>query len=183
MAENKRADSGKMAEEEQTDEALMVAYQAGDATAFEVLYRRYANHVYNYLRKRIPEPQAAEEVYQSVFLKLHRSRTRYDPKFRFAPWLFTICRHLVIDAARTKQIYRQPSVPLEEIPLAAPASPERAELPLADLTPDQREVLELRYDQELEFKEIAAHLNLSEAAVRKRVSRAIKNLRALVGKK
>ncbi|MEZ4751335.1 MAG: sigma-70 family RNA polymerase sigma factor [Bdellovibrionota bacterium] len=169
--------------EQQTDEALMVAYQAGDASAFEVLYARYAKHVYHYLRKRIPDPQAVEEVYQSVFLKLHRSRSRYDPKFRFAPWLFTLCRHLVIDAARTKQIYRQPDVPIDSVSLAAPTDPERPELPLGDLTVEQREVLELRYDQDLEFSEIAAHLNLSEVAVRKRVSRALGSLRALLGRK
>ncbi|MCB9254582.1 MAG: sigma-70 family RNA polymerase sigma factor [Bdellovibrionaceae bacterium] len=182
MSGKKRADSEEMVGE-QTDEALMVAYQAGDAQAFELLYRRYSNHVYNYLRKRIPDTQAAEEVYQSVFLKLHRSRGRYDPKFRFAPWLFTLCRHQVIDAARTKQIYRQPHVPLEDLPLPAPADTEAPELPLGALKADQREILELRYDQDLEFEEIAAHLNLSEVAVRKRVSRALKGLRTLIGKK
>lgn len=167
---------------EETDEALMQAYQAGSSEAFEELYARYSGRVYSYLRKRIHEPEAVEEVFQGIFLKLHRSRRLYDPKYRFAPWLFTICRRFIIDAARTKQIYQAASPRVDDLVLAAEAPIEAADLPVDALSAEEQNVLKLRYEKDMSFREMAERLELSEAAVRKRVSRAIKALRTLIRK-
>lgn len=164
----------------------MIAYQSGDSTAFEALYRRYSGKVYGYLSSRLRDDVQANDVFQGVFLKLHQSRAQYDPKFLFAPWLFTVCRTVLLDHLRRRDPLREAEVVDEEAhsALAAPApqeardgAPGLGEVDLAGLPVKQREALELRYTQDLSFEEIAGRLRTSPANVRQLISRAIRKLR------
>src|SRR5437868_3329601 len=80
-----------------TDEELMLAYQQGDSSAFNELYERYSGRVYSYLEGKVFNKNERDDLFQAVFLKLHKSRHLFDPAFQFAPWLFTICRTTVLD--------------------------------------------------------------------------------------
>jgi len=61
-------------QDEKSDEELMKAYQLGNAEAFELLYGRYSPRVYGYLCKKISNRVAADDVFQTIFLKLHKFR-------------------------------------------------------------------------------------------------------------
>src|SRR6266481_6073957 len=83
--------------DELSDEELMALYQQGEEVAFNRLYLRYSDRVYGFLRKRLRDPQAANDVFQASFLKLHRSRDQFNPSFMFAPWLFAVVRTVLLD--------------------------------------------------------------------------------------
>lgn len=166
---------------DRTDEELMVAYQLGDTEAFEVLYSRHADRVLGYLRRKVKSEALARDVFQATFLKLHRSRGRYDAAFPFAPWLFTICRNELLDALKKPHQIHESLV--EEVPEAAFRNADPEPIPLDRLSPQQRKVIELRYEREFSFEEIAATLETSPANARQLVSRAIRVLRGFYEKK
>lgn len=160
------------------DEVLMQAYQLGDSAAFAVLYRRYSGRVFGYIRQKVGNSSMADDLFQSVFLKLHQFRHRYNATFPFQPWIFTICRNAVMDHWR--QIRRVPEsansdtiekVPAPEVGLPNPWPD------LSSLTNDQRQAIELRYKQEMSFDEISKILETSPTNVRQMISRAIRGLK------
>lgn len=167
-------------------------YQQGDDQAFEALYSRHSARVYGYLSGRIGDRSRVDDAFQMVFMKLHRTRRRYDPGFPFAPWLFTICRSSLMQYFRDS--LRHPERPIPESELIAFAgaaeggllssSEAGPEAPgLGELPPAQRKAVELRYLDELSFKEIASRLEKSESNVRQLVSRGIRKLRVGLGRK
>jgi RNA polymerase sigma-70 factor (ECF subfamily) len=85
---------------EVSDEELMVLYQQGEEKAFQTLYERYSGKLYGYIKKKVFNLEEAQDILQQSFLRLHKSRHSYDPKYPFSAWLFTICRNLEIDYFR-----------------------------------------------------------------------------------
>lgn len=165
---------------EETDEDLMVAYQNGDQQAFLKLYQRYSGKVYGYLRSRLSNREAVDDLFQATYLKLHKARRQYNPVYPFAPWLFTICRTAMIDGLRKEAAKRD--VPVDSFDGLEPAmdhtaSAEGSEIPIDALTEAQRELIGLRFKKGLSFNEISEQLNISAQTARKRVSRIIRKLR------
>lgn len=166
---------------EKTDEELMVAYQLGDTESFEVLYSRHSARVLGYLRQKVKSEALARDIFQATFLKLHKSRGRYDAAFPFAPWLFTICRNELLDALKKPHLSQESLV--EEVPVVAFRNADPEPIPLDRLSPQQRKVIELRYERDFSFEEIAATLETSPGNARQLVSRAIRVLRGFYEKK
>jgi RNA polymerase sigma-70 factor (ECF subfamily) len=168
-----------------TDEELMVLYEQGHEEAFTQLYQRYADRVYGYLRKRLSDPQATNDVFQASFLKLHRSKDQFNSTFTFAPWLFTVVRSVLLDWHK-EQKHKTLNVEFKEETFQTVENVEsiaafpRAEL--AKLSEAQRLAVEMRYFGELSFDEIAARLETTPGNVRQLVSRGIKSLKSIFGK-
>ena len=164
-----------------SDEQLMLRYQQGEVAAFEALYQRHGGRVYGYLDRRLGHRYRTDEVFQEVFLKLHRSRGRYDASFPFLPWLFTLCRNTLIDHLRTER--RQPTVLLDEtidiedLGQAGEAAWNEGLFQHHALNPRQRTALALRYQEDLPFAAIAEALDTTEPNARQLVSRALRTLR------
>lgn len=156
----------------------MVAYQLGEAEAFEILYDRYAPRVMGFLRARVKGD--AQDIFQATFLKLHRTRSRYDPSFPFLPWLFTICRSEMLDALKKR--HRAEEKLVDNVPEFPQMHTELPEVSLAPLPAAQRAAVDLRYGSDLSFDEIAARLDTSPANARQLVSRALRLLRGIHGK-
>jgi RNA polymerase sigma-70 factor (ECF subfamily) len=171
----------------------MLAYQNGEERAFETLFKRHSPRLWAYLRRREENSEQAAELFQSVFLKLHRCRRSYDPAFPFLPWLFTICRNTLIDEARqraTRAIATDPRL-LDELPGQSCGQESESgaevmagrELPsLFELPEAQREALQLRYGEDWSFEEIARRLDTSSMNARQIVSRGIRRLRKLAAR-
>jgi RNA polymerase sigma-70 factor (ECF subfamily) len=87
--------------ERRSDEELMVAYVAGDRTAFETLFGRYRRLLFAFLMHQTGDRAQAEDLFQEVFLRVIRSRESFrrggGP---FKAWLLTIARNAIIDARR-----------------------------------------------------------------------------------
>ena len=169
-----------------TDEALMQAYINGDIEAFQTLYQRHKGRVLGYLNSRIANQDEAEDVFQDAFSKLHRYRFKYEKEIPFLPWLFTIVKNTLIDHVRkreTRNKYLQSNPELvDHAPDEREAGLSIAEAisELSSLGTKQREALELRFNEDLSFEDIAARMQTSQTNVRKIVSRSIQKLRDLM---
>ncbi len=176
-------------DESASDEELMKAYQNGIEGAFDLLFKRHSARVYGFLLNRLPNRAAADDVFQNSFLKLHQARRHYDPDFPFVPWLFTVCKSVLIDFRRKQS--RVLEVQDENALKNAPENATDAEIRgtqieaplLTGLSERERVAIELRYLEDLKFEEIAKRLQTSPANVRQLISRALKNLRGKTQRK
>lgn len=142
--------------------------RAGDTEATAVLYREYAGEVNRFIRNRIRDHHAAEDLTQQTFANALRALPRYEDRDgAFGAWLRQIARNAVIDHVRTNRKYA-----LQPDPAAYRAAPGgRAEASdalrdaLAELAPDQRDVTVLRHVVGLGPHEIARRTGRSVASV------------------
>ena len=196
---------GRMTQRRLTDEKLMLAYQEGDAKAFEELFARYKTRLFNYLRRAVGNPMEAEDLFQTLFLRIHRAKETYRPKAAFSTWIYTIARNLVRDAMNKERAeterrettygswqevngdpvaiehriadeHRAPETLLQRREIAA-----RLQQALSSLSLEQREVILLSKYEGLRFQEIADILGCSMTAAKVRAFRALKALRTALG--
>lgn len=168
------------------DEELMRLYVAGKEAAFRELYDRYRGRVYGFILKRVHDPRLAEELFQATFLRLHRFRPSYTPGRLFSAWIFTICRNVVRDHFREEK-RKPPKVSyddgtMDQSKYIVPQEKELVDEVLSLLSKRQREVIQLRYENGLEFEEIGRALETSEENVRQLVSRAIRKMKEKIAR-
>ena len=172
-----------------TDEALMVAYREGDLSAFQILYKRHKGRLMGYLITKLKDLDEAEDVFQSVFVKLHAGRFNYKEDIPFLPWIFTIARNTMIDHIRKKGTYKKHiSVDTEYINSRAAGNKSKplsigAISELSSLSDSQRQVLELRFNDGLSFEDIGKHMKITHSNARQIASRAVRALRNLFASK
>lgn len=162
----------------------MERYVGGDAEAFEALFRRYEPRAYAFFLRRTGSRERAQDLYQELFLRIHRARDRYDPRLPFTPWFFQIANRLLVDDHR--RAFRNHEVPIgdHEPPAGRPDSEEQVGARqqslrlLASLSPEERYVVLSSKVEGIGYPELAAHLGKSADAVKKMASRAIQRLRA-----
>ena len=76
---------------------LMAGAQRGDTNAYAELLNEIGPTVIKFLRRRVQDADAVQDLYQEIFLSLHRARHTYQPTRPLEPWLFAIARHIVAD--------------------------------------------------------------------------------------
>lgn len=165
------------------DEELMRRYADGDTVAFEELFRRHEAKAFAFFSKRTHSPQRAQDLYQELFLRLHRSRTSYDPNRPFRPWFFQIATRLVVDDYR--RAFRKHETPMGEREMASSdvdsqhrlAHIEEVAQLLGELSPEERHVLVSAKVEGISYVELADDLGKSVSAVKKVASRAMQRLR------
>lgn len=148
--------------------------------AFEVLYLRHKDKIYSYLFKRV-QPDAVEDLFQSTFIKLHKSRSLYDDKYEVLPWLYTICKSVLLDYFKKEK--KQP-IFVEEVDVAHEEKNVDDEINLDrfNLRPKEKEALKMRFVDDLEYEEMAQIIGTSESNSRKIISRALLKIKkALTG--
>lgn len=163
-----------------SDEELMTLFQKGDVVAFEILYHRYASRVFAFLSKRV-DAQAAPDLLQDIFFKLHNNRHQYSSQYPFLPWLFAMTRNAVVDFVRLKENkIRKLSDQLFEVASDETPNAWSGDLVLAleSLPDQQRRAIELRYRSDWTFEQIASELKTSPLNVRQIISRGIRKLRS-----
>ncbi len=173
---------------DKTDEQLMSEYQLGSEEAFSILYARHSGKVLGFIKKRIRDSQKVSEVFQEVFVKMHRSKHLYNRTLPYLPWLFSISRSVIQDSVRfdSRRITESTTVDVDsfssqEIELnLAESNLIELEPHLASLTRTQKIALEMRYIDEKTFEEIASVLQTSQVNVRQLISRGVKRLKELV---
>lgn len=150
----------------------------------ELAFRRHHAQIHRYLQRRTGDPDRADDLVQEVFADAAAALSRDDwqPSSMLA-WLYTIAQRRFADEARRRS-RAAASVRLDDLgeELAAPeyASDAGCALreSLARLAPGERRVLAMKLVRGLSFREIAGELNVSEAAAKMRVQRALTTLRA-----
>lgn len=171
--------------QECTDEELLQKLAEGEYKALDHLYLRHSGRVLSYALKRGLSQERAEDLLQIVFLQLHRKKHLYDPRHSALAWIYVITRSELKDyRAREIKDFSEWDDSLSQTEGPAPTleMKEEAQALLNELKPREKEVMTLRYMDELEYNEIASLLEESESNVRQIVSRSLRLLRALAGK-
>lgn len=177
------------AEQNISDEQLMLDYAKGDNNAFDQLYARHKGGVYRYFLRQCSDQQQAEELFQDVWTRLINARKSYKSEARFTTWLYTLAHNRLVDW------YRKQGKILAAFPVGADNEAEadsswqpendlqRQRLAnclhqaIAALPEDQREVFMLKQEAGLTISEIAAVTDTDNEACKSRYRYAIKKLR------
>ncbi len=163
----------------------------GDLTGLDGLMGRHRDRLFRYLRRLLGDETMAEDLFQQTWVRATERIGRYDASRPFGPWILTVGRNLALDHLRR---YRPESLDEGPEPTAPPEGPSTAEDPLArlaarerrerlgaaldGLAPHDREVLSLRFEEELSLKEIAAVVAAPLPTVKARLYRAMARLRS-----
>ena len=171
------------------EQELIRRAQRGDGEAFRQLVEAYQTQVYR-LALRMCGESAADDVTQEAFLAAWRALPDFRGDCRFSTWLYRLTTNAGIDWLRREKRHRSADDVTElELPDDAPSPQELAERgetqeavrrALGQLSEEHRQVLLLRYMQELDYGEIADALEISEGTVKSRISRAKGRLRELL---
>jgi RNA polymerase sigma-70 factor (ECF subfamily) len=173
-----------------TDEALMLAWAGGDLHAFESLYARHRKRLFGFLLRQLRDTALAEEIFQDVWQRVISARAGWQPDAAFSTWLFRIAHNRLNDHWRAAR--HRPAAPADaELRLAAledGQTPEaelsefeqrrRIQRAMEELPLEQREVLQLRLDQELSLEEIGQITGVGRETVKSRLRYAMDKLRA-----
>ena len=163
------------------DEELMSLYQTGSDTAFYALYERHSAKIYAYLKRRVSDKSQMEDIYQDVFVKVHKSKHLYNPALPVLPWLFTITKSVLIDALRkdksSKYVDDFNFDLLSYEPQLQTAGASEIQGLINQLPETQKAALEMRYIDEKTFEEIARKLKTSPMNARKIISRGIARMK------
>jgi RNA polymerase sigma-70 factor (ECF subfamily) len=177
----------------ENDLDLMLRVRNGDAASFEVLLRRYRLPLVGYFRRMIRDPALAEDLAQEAFLRVYKSRARYQPAARFTTWLYRIATNLALNAIRDRRDEvsdgegnEREGPPLERFVDPHPTAEqhmlqsERERLirqAVESLPQNQRAAVVLHKYQEVDYRQIATILNVSESAIKSLLFRAYETLR------
>ncbi|MBI4674851.1 MAG: sigma-70 family RNA polymerase sigma factor [Chloroflexi bacterium] len=152
---------------------------------WNAVYQRELPRIYNYFRYRLGNNALAEDLTSATFEKAWRARERYRrDRSRFSTWLFTIARNVATDHLRTRRLevsldhvraYPSPGSPHETF--ARQAELQQLGALLAQLPDRDRELVALKYGAQLNNREIAKHIGMSESNVGTTLHRIVTKLR------
>jgi RNA polymerase sigma-70 factor (ECF subfamily) len=175
-------------------DAVLVAHAQHDRHAFEPLYQRYFDPIFRFCFYRLGDWHDAEDATGDIFARAIANLAGFHLDHRedgFRCWLFTIARNAVSNRRRDHARHPTQSLDGAELVFDDAPSPEDAAVAADDhhlvlalleqLTPDQRDLLQLRLVG-LNDAEIARVLSRSHDAIRKEQSRSIRALRDLIGR-
>jgi RNA polymerase sigma-70 factor (ECF subfamily) len=174
-----------------SDEELVEACQAGEASAFDVLVARWEDRIRGAAYRFLGSDEEARDVAQEAFLKAYQAIGSFKREARFSSWLYQIATNLCRDRLRRRKT--RATVSLEALEEGGPVMVEtrpgaherllerdlaRAVRRAVDALPDeQREVVILKEYQELTFLEIAQALDVPVSTVKTRLYRGLGQLR------
>jgi RNA polymerase sigma-70 factor (ECF subfamily) len=149
-------------------EQAIESAKAGDTSALQYLYVRFADDVYGYVRSIVRDPHEAEDITQNVFAKLMTAIKRYEARdVPFAAWILRVARNAALDHIRARR-----QIPFEEVRTDdngyEPIGFERSQAlrdALGRLPEDQRDVLVLRHLAGLTPHEIGKRLGKTDASI------------------
>ena len=186
--------------QQMTDDALVALYSKGNNQAFDVLLERYKDKVYSYIYFSVRNDELAEDLFQETFVKaiVTIQQGRYTENGKFISWITRIAHNLVIDFFRQERNENVVSNDETEVDLFnnIKLSDDNIETQLVnnqvlsdvrrlvDFLPDnQREVVYMRFYQDLSFKEISEITGVSINTALGRMRYALLNLRRMAEEK
>ena len=196
--------------DEPTDDALMAAYAAGDAAAFELLYARHRAGLYRFVRRVLGSALGGQvdEVFQDAWLRVVQARTRWQPQgASFRTWLFTLAHHRAVDLLRKGgrevaldtfegedgEPWQPDAAAWQHWPAPAAAALQGDELAfwrragerllacLDELPLPQRSAFLLHHDDGLSLAEVAGALEVGFETAKTRLRYAMSKLRTCMG--
>jgi RNA polymerase sigma-70 factor, ECF subfamily len=180
-----------------SDADVMLRVKTGDESAFAYLVQKYRRQLVGFMYRLCHNPAAAEDLAQEVFLRVYRSRTTYEPSAKFSTWLYRIATNLAVNHARdTRHERPENTVRLDEPDQDTGATPDLADESLTaeeqllrrerlaairktvDALPErQRMAVIMHKYQQMDYRQIAAVMKMSESATKSLLFRAYETLR------
>lgn len=179
-----------------TDEQVMLDFQAGNELAFNELERRFRHRLYHFLIKYTHQHEDTEDLIQETFIRLYRSRNAYEPVALFSTWLFTIASNLMkshyrkhckatyiyIDDEKNEegtntQLIENGLNPEELI--HSKLINQLIQSKVALLEAEYRDLLYLRELKQFSYEEIAIAVNLPMGTVKSRINRGRNKLQKI----
>ncbi|HUW57025.1 MAG TPA: sigma-70 family RNA polymerase sigma factor [Planctomycetota bacterium] len=182
---------------DQTDEKLVGTFVEGRIEAFEELIRRYQSKIVNFIYRSIGDFQRAEELAQETFMRVFRMGSRFDPRYRFSTWIYTIAKNLssneLRDRSRDPESYNireadwpQDSTFVAELVSSGTHEPHQIltsremkaslEKAMSKLGPDLRMALVMKEFDHMTYVQIAEVFNTSAGTVKSWLYRAKRQL-------
>jgi RNA polymerase sigma-70 factor (ECF subfamily) len=183
--------------ESYTDAEVMLRVKAGDQSAFDYLVQKYRRPLVSFMYRMARNSAAAEDLAQEVFLRVYRSRQTYEASAKFTTWLYRIATNLAVNHARDTR-HERPEV---TVSLDEPDEETGTTLDVADGTitaeeallrrermlairgkvealPERQKLAVIMHKyQQMDYKQIADVLKLSESATKSLLFRAYETLR------
>jgi RNA polymerase sigma-70 factor (ECF subfamily) len=175
----------------------MLRVKTGDESAFASLVQKYRRPMIGFMYRLCRNPATAEELAQEVFLRVYRSRAGYEPSAKFTTWLYRIATNLAVNHARdTRHERPENTVRLDEPDQETGTTPDLADDSLSaeeqilkrerlaairsvvNALPERQRVAVIMHKyQQMDYREIAGVLKLSESATKSLLFRAYETLR------
>jgi len=173
--------------------ALAIGLRQRDPDLLDQLIDQYQHRLYRYLLFLTGNPPLAEDLFQETWIRVLERGSQYNGKSKFESWLFAIARNLVIDASRRKKVSSLEDLgdPESNAPYDPPdersssalqllmsrENAQAVQVSLLKIPPYYREVLLLRFSEELGLEEIAAVLATPVSTVKSRLYRGLAALK------
>ncbi|MEI8361443.1 MAG: sigma-70 family RNA polymerase sigma factor [bacterium] len=181
---------------ENSDQQLVKSYLDGEEESLVVLLRRYFQPIYVFVYGMVKNDGLAEDLTQDIFIKTWQKLSKYDPEQSFKVWLYRLARNLVVDYWRknredifssfetesglkfedilidNEQTLLEQYINKEEI--------DNLRVVLDNMSVNDRQVLDLYYKNDLNFREIAEVLEESIDTIKSRQRRALIKLKKLI---
>ncbi|MBV9183653.1 MAG: sigma-70 family RNA polymerase sigma factor [Acidobacteria bacterium] len=180
-----------------SDADMMLRVKAGDDSAFDYLVQKYRRPMIGFMYRMAHNMAAAEDLAQEVFLRIYRSRGSYEPSAKFSTWMYRIATNLAVNHARdTRHERRENTMPLDEADSDTGQTPDlpdktpnveeqivrrerlRAIRAKVEALPERQKMAVLMHKyQQMDYRQIAEVLKLSESATKSLLFRAYEALR------
>lgn len=174
------------------EQSLIERASGGDRAAAEAFIRAHQASLYAYLLRMSGRPEIAEDIVQEAFVRVLTNLDRFDTRYRFSTWVFTIAKRLYMNACQKhKPAYDSEVVGAYQARSSKPdVSTQDDEVgqnlrdtlqsALLALPPEQREVVILFHQQDWPIWLIAQHLDLPEGTVKSHLHRGRRKMRKLL---
>src|SRR5271154_5346214 len=180
-----------------SDVDVMLRVKTGDESAFAYLVQKYRRQMVGFMYRMCHNPSTAEELAQEVFLRVYRSRESYEASAKFNTWLYRIATNLAVNHARdTRHERAENTVRLDEPDQETGSTPDLADESLTaeqqmlqkerlaairsrvNAPPERQRVAVIMHKyQQMDYRQIAGVLKLSESATKSLLFRAYETLR------
>lgn len=167
-----------------SDNSLMIRVSQGEVDRLGILFERYHKGLYNYFLRLTQKPANSEDLVQEVFFRILKYKHSFKPEVPFKRWMYRIAQNVGFDHFGKKKEDQA----AEEEPMGAMPDPigklvhdldvNHLKQAFGQLSLEQREVLVLSRYQDMKYNEIAELTGVSVSAIKVRVHRALKELRA-----
>ncbi len=165
----------------------MQRFAGGDDSSFLLLFERYKDRIYRYVKRMCAGDSApVEELFQDIWEKLIRHRDRFDEHRKFAPYIFSIAHNRLVDHFRSTAMasfeqYRDDAAPPDPVPVEKQVfsreQVERFRQVFDTLSAPQREIFVLREETSMTLSEIAEAVGVKPETAKSRLRFALLNLR------